>query len=101
MRQASSMTSRPRVLICCNSTVRRDYIAGDRFANRIGVEAAGERGVRVVDTTHGSSLPVAEWALALMLIGLRNGGAQFRRLIGGDEFQRSTDDPGYRLGELT
>jgi phosphoglycerate dehydrogenase-like enzyme len=175
------MTSRPRVLICCNSTVRRDYIAGeglarleqladwewlpsegassnspelwggpsqdpadaqrlrgklsdgfdalivchgapyidgplldaaprvklvgelegDRFANRIDVEAAGERGVRVVDTTHGSSLPVAEWALALMLIGLRNGGAQFRRLIGGDEFQRSTDDPGYRLGELT
>jgi len=59
------------------------------------------RGVRLVDTTHGSSLPVAEWALALMLIGLRNGGEQFRRLIRGDEFHRSTDDPGYRLGELT
>src|ERR1700730_224833 len=59
------------------------------------------RGVRVVDTTHGSSLPVAEWALALMIIGLRNAGEQFRRLIRGDEFHRSTDDAGYRLGELT
>ena len=50
-------------------------LEGDRFANRIDVEAAAERGIRVVDTTHGSSLPVAEWALALMLIGLRNAGA--------------------------
>jgi hypothetical protein len=125
---------RPRVLVCCNSTVRRDYVSGeglarlerladwewlasegtstrpgvwggpsddaadaarlrakladgfdalivchgspyvdgaifdaaprlrfvgelegDRFANRVDVEAAIERGVRVVDTTHGSS----------------------------------------------
>jgi phosphoglycerate dehydrogenase-like enzyme len=76
-------------------------LEGDRFANRIDVEAAAERGVRVVDTTHGSSLPVAEWALALMMIGLRNAGAQFRRLIKGDEFRRSPDDPGFRLGELT
>ncbi len=76
-------------------------LEGDRFANRIDVDAAAERGVRVVDTTHGSSLPVAEWALALMLLGLRNAGAQFRRLIAHDEFHRSTDDPGYRQGELT
>jgi phosphoglycerate dehydrogenase-like enzyme len=76
-------------------------LEGDRFANRIDVEAAAERGIGVVDTTHGSSLPVAEWALALMLIGLRNAGAQFRRLIAGDEFRRSKDDPGYRGGELT
>src|SRR5437879_1555315 len=61
---------------------------GDRFANRVDVEAAVERGVRVVDTTHGSSLPVAEWALGLMLIGLRNAGEQFRRLTRGDEFRR-------------
>ena len=64
-------------------------LEGDRFANRIDVEAAAERGIRVTDTTHGSSLPVAEWALALMLIGLRNAGAQFRRLIAGEEFRRS------------
>jgi len=76
-------------------------LEGDRFANRIDMDAAVERGVRVVDTTHGSSLPVAEWALGLMLIGLRNAGAQFRRLVAGDEFHRSYDDPGYRLGELT
>jgi phosphoglycerate dehydrogenase-like enzyme len=76
-------------------------LEGDRFANRIDVEAARARGIHVVDTTHGSSLPVAEWALGLMLIGLRNAGAQFRRLISGDEFRRSHDDPGYRLGELT
>lgn len=76
-------------------------LEGDRFANRVDIDATIERGVRVVDTTHGSSLPVAEWALGLMLIGLRNAGEQFRRLIGGDEFHRSTDDPGYRLGELT
>src|SRR5262249_38720268 len=49
----------------------------------------------------GSSLPVAEWALALMMIGLRNAGQQFRRLIAGEEFRRSHDDPGFRLGELT
>ena len=76
-------------------------LEGDRFANRIDVEAAARRGIRVVDTTHGSSLPVAEWALALMLIGLRNAGEQFRRLVRGDEFRRSRDDPGFRLGELT
>jgi phosphoglycerate dehydrogenase-like enzyme len=174
------MNDRPRILVCCNSTVRRDYVTGeglerlqriagwdwlpsegtstrvdlwggpsedpadaeklrtkladgydalivchgsplidasileraprtkfvgelegDRFANRIDVEAAVDRGVRVVDTTHGSSLPVAEWALALMLVGLRNAGEQFRRLIGGEEFRRSSEDPGFRLGELT
>lgn len=59
-------------------------LEGDRFAQRIDVDAARERGVRAVDTTHGSSYPVSEWALALMLLGLRNGGAHFRRLISND-----------------
>ena len=36
------------------------------------------RGVRVVDTSHGSSWPAAEWALGLALVGLRNAGALFR-----------------------
>ena len=35
----------------------------DRFAYRIDVESAWERGIRTVDTTHGSSYPVAERAL--------------------------------------
>ena len=39
---------------------------GDRFANRIDVEAAWERGIRTIDTTNGSSYPVSEWALSLI-----------------------------------
>jgi D-3-phosphoglycerate dehydrogenase len=56
-----------------------------------------------VDTTHGSSHPVSEWALALMLIGLRNAGAHFRRLIAGEIITREQKyaDPGYARGELT
>jgi phosphoglycerate dehydrogenase-like enzyme len=80
-------------------------LQGDRFANRIDVEAAHERGIVAVDTTNGSSYPVAEWALGLTLIGLRNAGALFRRYIDGElifakrkEFRA---DPGYLHGELT
>jgi len=76
-------------------------LEGDRFANRIDVEAAAERGIRATDTTHGSSLPVAEWALALMIIGLRNAAEHYRRLIGGEEYRRDRDDYGARHGELT
>ncbi len=56
-------------------------LEGDRFAQRIDVEAASIRKIRTVDTTHGSSYPVAEWALAMILIGLRNAGAHFRQMI--------------------
>jgi phosphoglycerate dehydrogenase-like enzyme len=76
-------------------------LEGDRFANRIDVEAAAQRGVRVTDTTHGSSLPVAEWALALSMIALRNAAAHYRRLIAGEVYQRGHDDFGFRVGELT
>ena len=78
---------------------------GDRFAQRVDVEAAARRGVWAVDTTNASSDPVAEWALALILIGLRNAGALFRRLAAGEVLWPDrtvfTDDPGYRGGELT
>ncbi|GAA3116603.1 phosphoglycerate dehydrogenase-like enzyme [Kribbella aluminosa] len=77
---------------------------GDRFAERIDVAAARDAGVLVVDTTNGSSDPVAEWALALILIGLRNAGAHFRRLIGGEVLWPDRTvfqaDPGYLRGEL-
>ena len=56
-------------------------LEGDRFASRIDVEAAWERGIKTVDTTNGSSYGVAEWALALAMIGLRNAGEQFRDVI--------------------
>jgi phosphoglycerate dehydrogenase-like enzyme len=57
-------------------------LEGDRFAGRIDVVAANEFGVLVVDTTHSSSWPVSEWALALSLIGLREH-ARFRDIIAG------------------
>ncbi len=76
-------------------------VAGDRFAERIDVEAAWERGIRTVDTTNGTSYPVAEWALALILISLRNAGAYFRRIIAGDTDFSRADDPGYLRGDLT
>ena len=56
-------------------------LEGDRFASRIDVEAAWQRGIRTVDTTNGSSYGVAEWALAMAMIGLRNAGEQFRDII--------------------
>lgn len=76
-------------------------LEGDRFGNRIDVEEALRRGIRVVDTTHGSSLPVAEWALGLMLIGLRNAAQLYRDLIAGRGFEGRRDDPSFRVGELT
>ena len=57
-------------------------LEGDRFACRIDVQAAKEAGVVVVDTTHSSSWPVSEWALALALMGLREH-ARFRDIIAG------------------
>ncbi|MFM7198518.1 MAG: hypothetical protein ACKO2D_11650, partial [Chloroflexota bacterium] len=45
-------------------------LEGDRFAYRIDVEASWARGITVVETTNGSSYPVAEWALGLIIISL-------------------------------
>jgi aryl-alcohol dehydrogenase-like predicted oxidoreductase len=77
---------------------------GDRFAARVDVVAATRRGIAVSDTTNGSSGPVAEWALALVLIGLRNAGSLFRRLIAGEvlwpDREAFVSDPGYLNGEL-
>jgi D-3-phosphoglycerate dehydrogenase len=56
-------------------------LEGDRFAARIDVEAAQARGVRVVDTTNGSSYAVAEWALGMMLNAARNSGELFRETL--------------------
>ena len=76
-------------------------LEGDRFAARIDLEAAWERGIRTVDTTNASSYPVAEWALALILVSLRNAGAHFRRMIAGEYRQPTNGDPGFMRGELT
>src|SRR5205823_9526455 len=79
-------------------------LEGDRFASRIDVEAAWQRGVRTVDTTNGSSYGVAEWALAMAMIGLRNAGALFRQIVIDRKAQFYPDfrnDPGFRRGELS
>ena len=79
-------------------------LEGDRFAYRLDLEAARRRGVRVVDTSHGSSWPAAEWALGLALVGLRNAGASFRRMIAHENafvpvFECS--GPGFEKAELS
>lgn len=76
-------------------------LEGDRFASRIDVETAWARQIRTVDTTNGSSYPVSEWALALILIALRNAGSHFRRMIAGQTHHPPPDDPGYLHGDLT
>ena len=76
-------------------------LEGDRFAYRIDVESAWARGIRTVDTTHGSSYPVAEWALGLILISLRNAGESFRKILAGDTAKPARDDFGFVHGELT
>ncbi len=71
-------------------------LEGDRFGGRIDVGAASARGVQVVDTTHGSSIPVAEWALALSIMGLRDAGRRFRELVAGAS-QAEVDSTGSGL----
>ena len=59
-------------------------LEGDRFASRIDLAAVWERNIRTVDTTNASSYPVAEWALGLILVAMRNAGTQFRLMVNGD-----------------
>lgn len=56
---------------------------GDRFASRIDLDAAWNRNIRTVDVTNGSSYPVSEWALGLILVSMRNGGENFQRILAG------------------
>jgi D-3-phosphoglycerate dehydrogenase len=78
-------------------------LEGDRFSYRIDLPAAQRCDVRVVDTSHGSSAPTAEWALGLALIGLRNAGALFRRSIAHQSTYlpaSKRSGPGYDRAEL-
>ena len=68
-------------------------LEGDRFESRLDVEGLQARGLAVVDTTNGSSYPVSEWALGLILVALRNAGAHFRRLIAGEVLRRAGTTP--------
>jgi phosphoglycerate dehydrogenase-like enzyme len=75
-------------------------LEGDRFAARIDVAAAQARGVRVTDTTNGSSYGVAEWALGMMLNATRNSGELFRQLIAGG-WRPAAKETGFQRFELT
>jgi D-3-phosphoglycerate dehydrogenase len=107
------------VLIVCHGSpfVGREVLAeakrlrllgdldGDRFSYRIDIAAAAQRGVLVVDTSHGSSYPTAEWALGLALVGLRNAGAHFRKMIAHEPPftvpAEKRSGPGYEKAELS
>jgi phosphoglycerate dehydrogenase-like enzyme len=75
-------------------------LEGDRFASRIDLEAAWARNIRTVDTTNGSSYPVAEWALGLILVAMRNAGSLFRLMITGNT-SRNHDEVLKARGLLT
>lgn len=79
-------------------------LEGDRFSPRVDVEAAHDAGMTVVDTTHGSSYAVAEWALGLILVSLRNAGHHFRRFVDDEDVTLSMgvrrEDRGFSDGEL-
>jgi D-3-phosphoglycerate dehydrogenase / 2-oxoglutarate reductase len=75
-------------------------LEGDRFAARIDVEAAHARGVRVIDTTNGSSYGVAEWALGMTLIATRNAGELFRAMAAG-EWRPEPSAPDFERFELS
>lgn len=94
----------PAVLARATSLTLLGDLEGDRFASRLDLEAARKRGIRVVDTSHGSSYPTAEWALALALISLRNAGALFRDLIAHTSVRRPGEQrsgAGYERAELS
>jgi phosphoglycerate dehydrogenase-like enzyme len=74
-------------------------IEGDRRTGKVDARAAQAAGVVVVDTTHAASGPVAEWALALALLGLREQG-RFHDITTGRAMSYAdykTDPPGREL----
>jgi phosphoglycerate dehydrogenase-like enzyme len=75
-------------------------LLGDRFARRVDLEAMHAAGITVVDTTNGVSPPVAEWALGLILVSLRNAGEHFRRMINDEVYVRPRYGWSFEHGEL-
>ena len=93
-----------RILDKCESIRFVGELEGDRFSSRIDVAECEKREIPVLDTTNGSSYPVAEWALALSIMGLRNYGSIARRMIVDKSevtYEQWQKDFGYLHGELT
>jgi phosphoglycerate dehydrogenase-like enzyme len=76
-------------------------LEGDRFGYHFDTDAAAAHGVPIVDTTHGSSWPTAEWALGLALVGLRHAGAHFRRLVAHEATSPVGRRAGFEKAELS
>ena len=78
-------------------------LEGDRFSRRIDSGYAISKKINVIDTSHGSSYPVSEWALGLILIGLRSAGYHFRKIIDNQYWQPNNekDDIIFQNEELT
>jgi phosphoglycerate dehydrogenase-like enzyme len=71
---ADMLNYAPRLKFICD-------VEGDRFGYRFNLQDCWAAGVRTIDSNHGVSYPVAEWALGLILISLRNAGSFFRQQI--------------------
>jgi D-3-phosphoglycerate dehydrogenase len=77
-------------------------LRSDRFGKGIDVEAAWQRGIRIIDTDNiASAHPVAEWVLGLILVCLRNGGAMYRQMMAGTERWADAQNDAFVSGELT
>ena len=75
----------PRLKFICD-------VEGDRFGFRFNLDDCWQAGVRTIDTNNGNSYPVAEWALGLILISLRNAGTFFRGEINSASYSASPED---------
>ncbi len=74
----------------------------DRFGSGVDMEAARERGIKLVDVSNiASAQPVAEWVLAMMLNCLRNVGEVFRHMLDGTETWGRALNAEFVNGELT
>lgn len=75
----------PRLKFVCD-------VEGDRFGFRFNLDDCWARGVRTIDTNNGISYTVAEWALGLILVSMRNAGAFFRGETDPAAYSASAED---------
>lgn len=76
-------------------------IAADRFIQQEDLKELATSNTVYIDSTNGSSPAVAEWALALVLVALRRGGAHFVEMRSGTYTNAPQHGRGYSDGELS
>lgn len=82
---ADILAHAPRLKFICD-------VEGDRFGFRFNLDDCWAAEIRTIDTNNGNSYPVAEWALGLILVCLRNAGALFRGAINPAAYSASPDE---------